>query len=339
LEFEPEPVAAASIGQVHRAVTRQGHRVAVKVQYPGAADAIGSDLDNAEMLYGMVSAVAMRGLDARSLVDELRERMTEELDYRCEARNQQMFADRFAGHRWIRVPGVLAELSGEHVLTSDWCDGRSFADIERATDDVRQHIAEVVFRFSQASVLRYRSFNGDPHPGNYRFADDGTVVFLDFGLVKSWPDDEFTELMGVLDPVLDRNPELLVQRMVAAGFLVPDHGLAAEQVWACVSAPYEPYFHDEFTFTPSFAADAMRTVGDPTGPHRAVTKALNLPGSFVVLNRVLWGMSGLLGRLGATNRWGAILDEYRTGAAPATAMGVTEAEWLASRGGVGPLPR
>lgn len=331
LQFDAEPVAAASIGQVHRAVTRDGHRVAVKVQYPGAAEAITADLDNAEMLYAMVSAVALPGLDAASLVDELRARMGEELDYRLEAANQAEFAERFAGHRWIRVPGVLPGLSGPHVLTSDWCEGRSFADIESAPDDIRQHVAEVVFRFSQACVLRYRSFNGDPHPGNYRFADDGTVAFLDFGLVKHWPADEFAGLMAVLDPVLDGDPERLCTQMEAAGFLVPDHGLAAEQVWDCVSAPYEPYLRDEFTFTPSFASMAMRAIGDPTGPHRAVTRALSLPGSFVVLNRVLWGMSGLLGRLGATNCWRAILNEYRLGAPPATDMGVAEAQWFASK--------
>lgn len=331
LEFDAEPVAAASIGQVHRAVTRDGHRVAVKVQYPGAAEAITADLDNAETLYAMVSAVALPGLDAASLVDELRARMGEELDYRLEATNQAVFAERFAGHRWIRVPGVLPELSGQHVLTTDWCDGRSFADIESAPNDVRQHVAEVVFRFSQASVLRYRSFNGDPHPGNYRFADDGTVAFLDFGLVKHWPADEFAGLMAVLDPVLDGDPERLCAQMETAGFLVPNHGLAPEQVWDCVSTPYEPYLRDEFTFTPSFASAAMRAIGDPTGPHRAVTRALSLPGSFVVLNRVLWGMSGLLGRLGATNCWRAILDEYRLDAPAATPMGVDEARWLASR--------
>jgi len=335
LEFEPEPVAAASIGQVHRAVTRDGRRVAVKVQYPGGAEAIRADLDNAEMLYSMVSAVAMRGLDAASLVDELRERMGEELDYRLEAANQQTFAQRFAGHPWIRVPDVFAALSGEHVLTSQWCEGRSFADLERADDATRQHAAEVVFRFAQGSIHRYRSFNGDPHPGNYRFADDGGVFFLDFGLVKQWHEPDFSTLMSVLDPVLDRDAGLLVERMETAGFLMPDHGLAPEQVWGCVSAPYEPFLHDTFTFTPSFASDAMRSFVDVTGPNGDVIRSLNLPGSFVVLNRVLWGVSGLLGRLHATNHWRGILDEYRLGAQAATPMGVQEQQWLAGAGDPG----
>lgn len=336
LDFVPEPVAAASIGQVHRAVTRDGRHVAVKVQYPGGADAIRADLDNAEMLYSMVSTVAMRGLDAESLVDELRERMGEELDYRNEAANQQIFAQRFAGHPWIRVPEVDPTLSAEHVLTSQWCEGQSFVDLQGAGDDLRQHAAEVVFRFAQACVHRYRSFNGDPHPGNYRFADDGTVFFLDFGLVKQWHEPEFSNLMAVLDPVMDRDATLLVERMEQAGFLVPDHGLHPEQVWNCVSAPYEPFLHDSFTFTPSFAPDAMRSFIDVTGPNGPVVRALNLPGSFVVLNRVLWGVSGLLGRLEATNRWRAILDEYRLGAEPATPIGVAEQQWVAgvtARGG------
>lgn len=329
LEFDPDPVAAASIGQVHRAVTRDGHRVAVKVQYPGAAEAITADLDNAEMLYGLASAVALPGLDPRELVDELRDRMSEELDYRIEVANQQRFADRFAGHPFIRVPGVVAELSGERVLTTDWVDGVSFAEIERAPDELRQRTAEVLFRFAQANVLRHRSFNGDPHPGNYRFGTDGTVAFLDFGLVKEWDEAEFNGLMAVLDPVLERDPDQLVERMESAGFLLEGHGLAPEQVWESVSAPYEPYLHDEFTFSESFAADAMRTIADPTGPNKAVLRSLRLPRSFVILNRVLWGMGGVLGRLGATNRWRAILDEYRLGEPPATPLGEAEAAWAA----------
>jgi predicted unusual protein kinase regulating ubiquinone biosynthesis (AarF/ABC1/UbiB family) len=331
LEFNPQPVAAASIGQVHRAVTRSGDDVAVKVQYPGAAEAIRADLDNAEMLYAMVSAVALRGLDAASLVDELRDRMGEELDYRQEATNQALFAERFAGHPWIRIPAVFNEWSAEHVLTTEWFEGRSFAELEAAPEAERQHAAEVVFRFAQASIHRYHSFNGDPHPGNYRFGVDGTVAFLDFGLVKQWPGDEFDHLMAVLDPVLDRDPGELVRRMESVGFLVAGHGLSATQVWDCVSAPYEPFLHDEFTFTPGFAAAAMRAIGDVTGPHKDVIRNLNLPGSFVILNRVLWGVSGLLGKLGATNAWRGILNEYRRDGAPATPMGEQEARWRAAR--------
>ncbi|MCC5953156.1 MAG: AarF/ABC1/UbiB kinase family protein [Acidimicrobiia bacterium] len=329
--WDPMPVAAASIGQVHRAVTSDGRTVAVKVQYPGAADAIAADLDNAELLYSMVASVAYRGLDAHAVVDELRQRMGEELDYRTEAANQTAFAERFAGHPFITVPTVVTDLCSQRVLTTEWAEGTGFAEVEAATDDRRQYVAEVLFRFAQASVHHHREFNGDPHPGNYRFAADGSVAFVDFGLVKRWDPVEFAHLMTVLDPVLAGDPEALVERMQDVGFLRADARLDPQRVYDCVAAPYEPYLTDEFTFTPSFTTASMRHVADPTGEHRDVVAALSLPPSFVVLNRVVWGMSGLLGRLEATNRWGAILDEYRHGAPPATALGAAEARWVAAR--------
>lgn len=331
LDWDPVPVAAASIGQVHRAVLPDGRRVAVKVQYPGAADAIRHDLDSAEGLYALAGTVALRGLDAGALVDELRARMLEELDYRREAANQQRFADRFAGHPFLRVPEVVPERSAGRVLTSTWVDGWTWAELEtEASDALRQAAAEAVFRFAQAGVHRYRELNGDPHPGNYRFHPDGSVTFLDFGLVKTWTPAEHDGLLPLLGPVLDADAAGTVEHMVRSGFLAPDHGLDPDLVFDCVSAPYRPYLQDTFTFTPAFTMEAIRSVGDLTGPCAPVVRALDLPPSFVVLNRVLWGVSGLLGRLGATNRWRAILDEYRLGGPPATPMGEAEAAWRAS---------
>jgi len=328
LDWSPTPVAAASIGQVHRAVTRDGRDVAVKVQYPGAADAIHHDLDNAEGLYTLASTFALRGLDARALVDELRARMVDELDYRLEAANQQRFAERFADHPFIRVPAVVDDRCGEHVLTSEWVDGHSWTWLlEEATDDQRQRAGEIVFRFAQAGLHRYGEINGDPHPGNYRFGDDGTVTFLDFGLVKRFADDERGGLLPLLGPLLDEDTIGTVEHMERAGFLAPKHGLDPQLVFDCVSAPYRPLFADEFTFTPGFTSESMRHIGDPTGPYGSVLRVLNLPPSFVILNRVLWGVSGLLGKLGATNHWRAILDEYRIDGPPATALGDAEARW------------
>jgi predicted unusual protein kinase regulating ubiquinone biosynthesis (AarF/ABC1/UbiB family) len=330
LEWEPVPVAAASVGQVHRAVLHDGRRVAVKVQYPGAADAIMHDLDNAEGLYAMASAVALRGLDARALVDELRARMAEELDYENEAANQRSFAERFADHPFIRVPGVVPEHSARRVMTSEWVDGFGWSELLVAPSDVQQRASEVIFRFAQSGVHRYYEFNGDPHPGNYRFHDDGTVTFLDFGLVKRWGVGEHRGLLPLLDPVLDQNPAGTVAHMENSGFLARGHGLDPQLVFDCVSAPYRPFFETEFTFTPGFAAEAMRAVADITGPCAPVVRALNLPASFVILNRVLWGVSGLLGQLHATNQWRGILDEYRRGTAPVTPLGEAEVAWAAA---------
>src|SRR5215213_2547556 len=177
LDWDPVPVAAASIGQVHRAVMPDGRLVAVKVQYPGVDKAIQSDLDNAEFLYGLFASFALKNMDVKPMVDELRARMGDELDYRLEAICQQEFADRYRGHPFIHVPDVIPERSARRVLTSQWVDGLTWVEFEAEADHTaRQTAAEVLFRFAQGSVFRHGVFNGDPHPGNYRFRRDGTIT-------------------------------------------------------------------------------------------------------------------------------------------------------------------
>jgi predicted unusual protein kinase regulating ubiquinone biosynthesis (AarF/ABC1/UbiB family) len=332
LAWDPVPVAAASIGQVHRAVLRDGREVAVKVQYPGVDKAIRSDLDNAELLYGMFSAMAMRNLDVKSLVDELRARMVDELDYTHEARCQAELGAIYAGHPFIRIPAVVPERSSRRVLTTDWVDGLRWEDfLEQASEDVRQRAAEVLFRFAQGSIHGNGVFNGDPHPGNYRFHRDGSVTFLDFGLVKRWTPGELEQLTPVLDALLAHDEQGTTDALVAAGFLQPDHGHDPTEVWAYVSGPYVPYLSDEFTYSREWTGSALGKLIDINGPYGGIIHSLNLPTSFVILDRVVWGVSALLGRMGATNRWRAILAEYRDGAPPATELGRLEARWREAR--------
>jgi predicted unusual protein kinase regulating ubiquinone biosynthesis (AarF/ABC1/UbiB family) len=328
LDWDPEPVAAASIGQVHRAVLPDGRLVAVKVQYPGVDRAIRSDLGNAELLYNLFSSVALPNLDVKALVDELRARMGDELDYVHEARCQAEFAARYAGHPFIHVPRVVPERSSRRVLTSEWVDGQPWAEFQVTADwDARQRAAEVLFRFTQGSVHLHGVFNGDPHPGNYRFHPDGSMTFLDFGLVKRWTKGELEALAPCLDAILARDPQATVDAMVTAGFLAPDHGRDPRAVWEYVSSPYIPYLDDEFAFTRGFVGEVLGKILDINGPYADVIRALNMPPSFVILDRVVWGVSALLGRLEATNRWRGMLDEYRHGGPPATALGEAEAEW------------
>ena len=332
LDWNPIPTAAASIGQVHRAVMRDGREVAVKVQYPGVDRAIRSDLDNAEMLNAMVSAFAMRNLDVKALVDELRERMADELDYEHEARCQSEICSLFAGHPFIHVPAVVPELSSRRVLTSEWVEGMKWDDfLEHASPEIRQRAGEVLFRFAQGSIHRNGVFNGDPHPGNYRFHKDGSVTFLDFGLVKRWSPGELEQLSPVLDALLQRDEVGTVDAMVRAGFLRPDHGHDPYQVWEYVSGPYVPYLSESFTFTREWTAQQLGRLVDISGPYSEIIRSLNMPTSFVILDRVVWGMSALLGRMNATNRWRAILAEYREGTPPSTELGRLEAEWRDKR--------
>lgn len=332
LDWSELPVAAASIGQVHKAVLRDGRVVAVKVQYPGIDRAITSDLANAELLYAMFSAVALKSLDVKGLVEELRARMIDELDYTLEARCQADFATRYRGHPFVHVPDVVPEYSTRRVLVTDWVDGMRWEEFLAVSDDsLKQRTAEAMFRFIQGAIYRARVFNGDPHPGNYRFHRDGTVSFLDFGLVKRWAPGELESLTPLIDPLLDRRPDVMVQRMVEAGFLYPDNGLDPQRVWEYVSAPYTPYLEAEFTFQPEFASKTLGKLLDLGGPYADVMQKLNLPPSFVILDRVVWGMTAILGRLGARNRWRKILEEYRFDAPPATPLGRAEAAWRAAQ--------
>jgi predicted unusual protein kinase regulating ubiquinone biosynthesis (AarF/ABC1/UbiB family) len=313
-------------------VLPDGRRVAVKVQYPGVDRAIRDDLDHAERLYGLFSAFTLSGLDAHALVDELRARMADELDYRHEAAAQSAFAERYRGHPFVRIPAVVPERSARRVLTSEWVDGATFAEVLAAgSPDDHQRVGEVLFRFAQGSLHEHRTFNGDPHPGNYRFHADGTVTFLDFGLVKHMSADEYGRLMPLVDHVLAGDGPGLVVAMEHAGFLHAGHGLDPERVLHTVSAPYRAFLPDEFTFTPEYTRDAMTSLLDVRGPNADVLAALDMPPSFVLLDRVVWGVSSMLGRLRARNRWRGILVEYLHGTPPVTELGRAEAAWRAGR--------
>ena len=328
LEWDEVPLGAASIGQVHRAVTHDGRVVAVKVQYPGVDRAIKSDLDNAEMLYGLFASFALKNLDVKSLVDELRDRMADELDYRLEAKFQQEFAERYRGHPFVHVPDVIPELCSQRVLTTEWVDGMRFDDfISKADEATRQKAAEVLFRFAQGSIQLHHVFNGDPHPGNYIFHKDGTVTFLDFGLVKRWNPGELESLSAVLDCILAGDPKATMDALKAITFLPENTTLDHEKVFEYVSAPWEPFLVPRFTYTRSWTAQTLQRVIDMQGTYGEVIRELNMPTHYVILDRVVWGMSALLGRLHASNAWRDILAEYRKGAPPSTPLGEAETAW------------
>jgi predicted unusual protein kinase regulating ubiquinone biosynthesis (AarF/ABC1/UbiB family) len=196
---------------------------------------------------------------------------------------------------------------------------------------VKQHAAEVLFRFAQGSINRHGVFNGDPHPGNYRFHHDGSVTFLDFGLVKRWTAGELEVMDPVLEAALRRDAQGVADAMVAANFLPADHGLDPQRVFDYVSAPYEPYMVETFTYTRPWLANMLGKMMDMSGGNLDVVRQFNMPASYVILDRVVWGMSALLARLGATGPFGGILDEYRKDAPPVTDLGRQEAAWRSSR--------
>ena len=182
-DFEHEAFAAASIGQVHRATTADGRAVAVKIQYPGIAEAVETDLRNLQMLLPLVKRLAP-GLDVKALAAELRERIGDELDYEVEAQNHRAMARAWRGHPFVHVPPVDTGLSRRRVLVTEYLEGRRFEAVKALPEAERDRYAEIVFRFFFGTLKHLRRAAGDPHPGNYLLLDDGRVGFVDFGLMR-----------------------------------------------------------------------------------------------------------------------------------------------------------
>ena len=188
-EFEPEAFAAASIGQVHRATTHEGEEVAVKVQYPGVAEAVEVDLRNLHLILRLVKRMAP-GLDVKAVGGEVRERISEELDYELEAGNHRALERAFRGHPFAVVPRVHTALSGRRVLVTDYLEGARFDAVKEMDEATRDRYGEIVFRFF-FDRERTLMILGDPHPGNYLLLADGKVGFLDFGMVRRIPREHF----------------------------------------------------------------------------------------------------------------------------------------------------
>lgn len=334
-EWDPRPIASASIGQVHRAMTHDGRAVAVKVQYPGVADAIESDLRTNDALFSALRLL-FPGIDTTTITEELRERLSEELDYELEARNQKYFATHFDGHPFINVPRVLDEFSTRRVLTSELVVGSTFAELLTWSQDEKNLAAETLFRFTFGSIYRLAAFNGDPHPGNYIFHGEGRITFLDFGLVKHFSDED-TRLFESLitNMVVDRDFPTFRKTIEDAGLLKPDQPFSDEAIGEYFSYFYDFVLEDrEFTFDEEYSAAGVRAIFETGGEHGELKKVLDVPSSFVVLQRINLGVIALFAQLDATMNWRRIGEEVWpfVEAGPSTPMGERIDEWGRSTG-------
>ncbi|HVH64238.1 MAG TPA: AarF/ABC1/UbiB kinase family protein [Candidatus Dormibacteraeota bacterium] len=330
-EWDPVPFAAASIGQVHKAITRDGRAVAVKVQYPGIARSITSDLRNVGLLRRVVGA-AFPGLDTRSLVDELGERLAEEVDYVREAESQELFARYYEGHPVIHVPRVIGELSTPRVLTSELVSGATFEELLTWSQHEKDLAAETIHRFVLRSLYRLRAFNGDPHPGNYLFHGRGRVTFLDFGLTKLFTKEDLAPLEdAVRFLALERDHEGFRAAIERAGFLRPGAPVPTEIVVDRFALFYTTALTDApMTITPAFASAIVRRFFDARGP---LAPYSDVPRAYVVMQRINLGLYAVLGSLNATANWRRIAEEiwpFRNGP-PSTPIGEAEARWELSK--------
>ena len=333
-EWDATPLSAASIGQVHRAVTKDGQTVAVKVQYPGVAEAIMADLNNTQLLFSILSMV-FPGLDPKPIVDEIRERLGEEVDYRLEAKNQTDFHSWYATHPFIHIPAVLPEYSTQRVLTTEFAEGVRFSEVAETWSQEQKNLAaETIYRFVFRSLYEFLAFNGDPHPGNYLFRPDGRVTFLDFGLVKRFAPQDLEDAAKMIQAIVIDDDAAAYRRIIEdVGMLKPNAPLTDEEI-----EEYFAYFYKLVRqpgpqlVTHEYAGAMVTQFFDVSSSSSRVPKFANVPPQYVILQRINLGLYAILARLEATLDWSAISQEIWpfTDGPPATALGREEAEWHAS---------
>ena len=323
--IEEEAFAAASIGQVHRATLHDGSRVAVKIQYPGVAEALESDVANMGILLRLARALAP-GLDAKAVASELRERVLEELDYEFEAQNQRTFARAYNGHPFIFVPKVHSRLSRRRVLVSDYVEGRRFDEVKELEQDERDIFGEIVFRFCFGSVYHLRHFNADTHPGNYLLMEDGRVAFLDFGMTKRLTDQQIQLEQRAVDAAGRDDPEGLRQALHDLGFVADPTRVDAERLMEHVKMVGGWYMEDgEVQITPRRVMKMIEVTSDPRSDFFDLVRRESLPADELMGRRMETGLLAVLAQLRATANWHRIMREWVYADPPSTVLG--EAEW------------
>ncbi len=331
-EIEHEAFAAASIGQVHRATLHDGRTVAVKVQYPGVAEALESDLRNMGTMIRLAKAIAP-GLDPKAIAEELKERVMEELDYEYEAQNQRSFSRAYRGHPFIYVPDVLTRLSRRRVLVTEYVEGRVFEDVKRLDQEERNRFGEVVYRFNFGSIYHLQHFNADPHPGNYILMDDGRVAFLDFGMTKRLDPEQIELEQRAVDAAGRRDPEGLREALHDLGFIKSPSKFDAERLMEHVLIVGGWYMEDrEVEISPRRVMKVIESTSDPRSEYYDLMRRESVPADELMGRRMETGVLAVLGQLRAKRNWHRIMREWVYADPPATELGELEWEYFESRG-------
>lgn len=328
-EFEDKPSAAASIGQVHRAVWHDGRAVAVKVQYPGAGDALLSDLNQLSRFARLLGPL-VPGMDIKPLITELRDRVSEELDYELEAQAQRQHAQMFADDPDVVVPGVVHQ--SDQVLVTEWIDGIPMADvISDGTTEQRDRAGQLLARFLFSGPARTGLLHADPHPGNFRLlpvdgadAEDGAdgesgtagqwrLGVLDFGTVDRLPGGLPATIGASLRMTIDGEAEAVYELLREEGFVKDNIDLDPDAVLDYLLPIIEPAQAEEFTFTRSWIRQQAARIADVRSPAHQLGKQLNLPPAYLLIHRVTLSTIGVLCQLGATVRLRQELEDWMPG--------------------------
>jgi predicted unusual protein kinase regulating ubiquinone biosynthesis (AarF/ABC1/UbiB family) len=310
--FDDHPVASASIGQVHRGVWTDGRDVAVKIQYPGAGAALMSDIRQISRV-AKVAAGWVPGIELGPILDELRDRMAEELDYRLEAQSQAAFAEAFDGDPDFDVPAVVD--GRQHVIVSEWQDGIPLSRIiAEGTQEQRDTASQLYLQFLLAGPARAGLLHADPHPGNFRITPEGRLGVIDFGAVNRLPGGMPPEIGPLLTTGLEGSAEEVLEGLRDIGFVKSGIDLDPERLLDYLEPFMAPFRTDTFTFSREWLRGVFAHINDPRQPNYAVAYKLNLPPEYLLIHRVWGGGIGVLSQLGGTVHGRAIVDELLPGA-------------------------
>ena len=310
-DFSEEPAAAASIGQVHHAVWHDGREVAVKVQYPGADEALRADLRQLQRFSRLFQAL-VPGMEVKPLLAELRDRMVEELDYRDEANSQRAFAAEFHDDPRFKVPTVVA--SAPKVMVTEWVTGTPLAAIIRGGEQAaRDDIATKLAEFHYSAPTRVRRLHADPHPGNFLRLADGRLCVIDFGAVARLPMGAPPELGRMLRLAVDDRGGELLALLREQHFIRPGFPLAAADVLDYLRPLVEPLRSERFHFTRALMQSQAERIGEFGSPDFHTGRALNLPVQYLLIHRVTAGSTGVLCQLGARAPVRAICERWQPG--------------------------
>ncbi|MEP6851488.1 MAG: AarF/ABC1/UbiB kinase family protein [bacterium] len=311
-DFDDIPAAAASIGQVHRAVWRDGRDVAVKIQYPGAGPALMADFNQLSRFARLFSRLSP-GMDVKGLLTELRERVIEELDYSLEADAQRTFQAAYAEDPEVLVPRIVA--SAPKVLVSEWMDGVPLSRvITDGTTVDRDRAGRLLSVLHFSAPTRARMLHADPHPGNFRLLDDGRLGVIDFGAVARLRDGSPLPIGRITRMALDGDVDGVVSAMYAEGFIRPEIKIEDPQAVLDYLTPIlEPLQHETFTFTRDWMRRQAARIGDPRTEAARIGRQLNIPPNYLLIHRVTLGSIGVLCQLNATAPYRSIVERWQPG--------------------------
>ena len=328
-EFEKEPIAAASIGQVYRARLTDGREVAVKVQYPGVAAAVRADMQNLGLILRLVKRIAP-GLDPKAIGNEIRNRIEEELDYELEAQNQRALARIFRNHPFIVVPAVVTSLSRERVMVSEYVEGTGFEALKSYPQTDRDRVAEILFRFYFGCLYRHQQFSGDPHPGNSMLMKDGRMAFLDFGLFKRMPPGTVDLEIRVARAIIEGDKETIMRLGTEIGFFPEPEKFRPGRVLEHFRAATSWYTEDAYIeLTPDYATQVLIDMSDPRSEYFGQLRHESAPPDHLFGRRMEVLTLAVISQLQARGNFHRIAREWFYGDPPATALGHEEAAFYA----------